>query len=439
VRDRLVTDSNFDLMRRYQDGETHYDRTFRYTEGWKERDRQFVLDAMADGANIGEAVTAWLVKNVFGKPIPRVPREKTGQMNRSLWVTHCWFVEYMKQQENPHHYLDLVPEFDRYFKVMGAIGAGAPGSDNTREDINTTVQMHYQQAGFLIAGKKVYEVSLGLALELLDTELRGILTDELRLPFETIYINVPRRARLRVPNVQTGTHYLEGIYITEDTDTNGDRMWRFLLCGEPKPIIVDGAEWDNDALLHWKMTLPEGITLDEAVERCEREMREQTDSEAFKTFIPDFRETFRFAMNAILYATMPDADVEELIHDPEARKLFARIKKLPKGKKRRKLSDRLKELNTDKRTVLGRTVVIDRTALAAREDDTEVGTHSRKLHVQYRRKGHWRWQRYGSMSVPLEDRPKKRIYIQPTWVGPKGAPISMTTYKLELPDEETVG
>jgi len=414
--------------------QTHFDRTFRYTDDYQRADEDFARKSIGRGDDVGECLIKFLTQRVYNKSRPKDTRKATAQMNRTHWLVHCAFREHMRTLPKFWHYVDLIPMLDEFQQTMRAIGAGQTASGGgTQEDLNTTTQMHYQQASFILAGKKVYEVALGLALELIDTELRGIKTDELRLPFESVYIHLPKGAGMQIPNADTGYHGMEGIYITEDREENGNRMWRFLLCGEPKPLVVDGVEWDNDALLHWKMELPDGITLDEAVNRCEVEMEQQTESEGFKAFIPDFRETFRFTMNTILYATMPDADVQTLITDPDARKLFARIKKMPKGKKRAKLSERLKTMNTDTRIVLGREVTIDRTALDARKPGN-AGAKGRKMHVQFRRCGHWRNQRYGSMSVPLEDRPYNRIRIKPTWVN-KGAPLSITTYKLELPDD----
>jgi hypothetical protein len=158
-------------------------------------------------------------------------------------------------------------------------------------------------------------------------------------------------------------------------------------------------------------------------------MSNQTCSESFKQFIPLFRETFRFAMNTVLYATMPEADVERIITNDEARKLFARIKKLPKGKKRDGLRDRLRLLPLDERFVLGRTITIDRTVLEARTVGSEY-EDARKLHVQFRRRGHFRNQPWG------EGRQlRKRIWIKPHWVGAKDKPLSASNYKLDLPDE----
>jgi len=175
------------------------------------------------------------------------------------------------------------------------------------------------------------------------------------------------------------------------------------------------------------ISLPEGEPLDNSIKRCESEMHEQNESEGFKGFIPKWREVFRYAMNAVLYATMPDADVEHLITDPEARALFARVKKAPKGsKKRGKLNDRLRDMNTRKHWLLGRTIKVDRTIL-----ETAKGTDAgRKLRVRFRRTGHFRWQPYG----PGREL-HKRIWIRPTMVGGKDLPLVTAKHRLEKHDE----
>jgi hypothetical protein len=183
-------------------------------------------------------------------------------------------------------------------------------------------------------------------------------------------------------------------------------------------------EYNNDALLHFKMSLRNGEKIEACVARAEAEMTSQKVSETFKKWIPHWRNTFRFILNVVLYATMPDADVKTLIVDPETRKLFERIQKLPKGSsKREALKNRLKEADQTKVKILGGSILLDRTFSDAGPDGE---TEGRKLSVQYIRSGHWRNQPYGPKRTLV-----KQQWIKPTWVGSKDSPIKVKTYELE--------
>lgn len=410
--------------------DTHFDRTFGRIDAWKSADAEYMARLYRETGSVGQAYVRFILDRLVPAGMGKAPWGMLESANRGHYAAHAMFTEAMRGMKNPRCWPEFIPFAEDFQRATSRIGmAGSP------EDLSTTIQMYFQQGGFTLAGSKIYEVGQGLALELLDTELRGIQTDALRLPFETIYLQCPEHTGLKVFNVESDWHDLLGMYISEDfgpTWGNGDkseRYWRFMLCGVPKPFKNRDGMWqDNDALLHWTIALPEGATLDEAIERCEREMSGQNESEGFKGFIPRWREVFRFAMNAVLYATMPDADVEEQIRDPEARALFARKLKLPKGKRRGKLTDRLKPLDTSRGFVLGRSIKVDRTALEAAKDPTGV---KRKLHVQFRRAGHFRDQPYGPGRKLI-----KRIRIAPTYVGNKLHPLTVSKHSLELPDDK---
>lgn len=405
---------------------TQFDRTFRHAEDWLQRDEAWVKEQFALGdPSIGSVAVRFAARvteamRKTGKlPAPAV---QMATENRQHWISACAFAEHMSRQAEPRHWTALTPAFDDFVhKLSSYVYFGAS------EALNTAFCMYYQQAGLKLAGKPVYEVSQGLALELLDTELRGLTADDLRLPFETVYIHAPADLGLEVYNSDSGWHDLDGIYISEDyDDEDGATTWRFLLVGVPKPIQdTNGLSLDNDALLHWRFRFAHS-SLEECIAHTEQEMIEQTESEAFKEIIPRWRQLFRFAMNTILYATMPDADVERVVTNEAARRLFARVAKLPKGKKRERLKARLKGMNTESRYVLGRSVKVDRTVAEARRSGGKGG---RTLNVQHRRTGHYRDQPYGEGRKLI-----KRIWIKPCWVGGKDKPLSIKTYKLDKHD-----
>lgn len=417
---------------------TQFDRTFRHAKEYHRSDAAAVRaewDFVADivkPPQVPGAICAAFTSGKLPGTGTMIQRMSTGKANahdistlenRTHYIAMQAFAEYMSKQEEPRNFNALMPAFDAFVAFMSQfVNYGA------QESLNTTIQMYYQQAGFMLAQKPVYEVSPGLALELLDTELRGLSRGDLRLPFETVYIHAPDETGLKIFNDESQWHELDGIYITEDED-DGVRSWRFLLVGRPKPVKrsmgpYGAVDFDNDALLHWRFEFRHE-SLEECINAAEQEMIAQTESEAFKKIIPLWRELFRFAMNTILYATMPDADVERVITDEDARRLFARIKRLPKGKKKSRLQERLKGMDTSTRYQLGRTIRIDRAVSEAR---ASAGVSGRTLKVQFRRTGHFRNQPYGEGRKLI-----KRIWIKPCWVGGKDKPLSMPRRRLEKP------
>ena len=302
------------------------------------------------------------------------------------------------------------------------------------EHATTQIALQFQLSAFVHAGSPTYAPSDGLSQALLHTEFKDLITDQVRLPHKTIYIHAPDTCSLQVHNDDSGWHTLDGIYVTEasifEKDGIGERIWRVMVVGRHKEIESDELDFlskiehNNDALLHFKMSLRSGEKIEACVARAEAEMNSQIVSETFKKWIPHWRNAFRFILNVILYATMPDADVKTLIVDPETRKLFERIQKLPKGSsKREALKNRLKEADQTKVKILGGSILLDRTFSDASPDGE---TEGRKLSVQYVRSGHWRNQPYGPKRTLV-----KQQWIKPTWVGSKDSPIKVKTYELE--------
>lgn len=282
------------------------------------------------------------------------------------------------------------------------------------------------------AGKRVYDVTPALAEKLDNTELRGLNTDDLKLPFESIYLATPAASGLRVWNRETGWHRCIGIYVTEDKHTplydvkvrsgimaagvqkDVVRSWRLLVCGEPKaddPRYV-GIEGGNDALSFFHVFMPDGATLDEAIDLTSAEMKR--DEEELKITWDqekEWRRLFRWAMNAILYATWTEPG-EHWIANKEARQLWERIQKLPKGStKKGDLQRRLAGLDQRRRIVLGRNV-------RPTEAAPDIGTRG-PIVVRTRVSGHWRNQPHG----PGREL-RKLIWIEPFWRGPDDGVVS---------------
>ena len=142
-----------------------------------------------------------------------------------------------------------------------------PNHSATSDYIQTEMVTLWHEAVHRHYGRKVYEVDLGLAERLAQTELRGLSTDDLKLPFKSIYVQIPTSADLKVANVESGEHIIEGAYVAEVTGDTEPR-WAILLWEPPKK---DAQTVYDDALFCFSVALPPGMDLDAALTRNEHE------------------------------------------------------------------------------------------------------------------------------------------------------------------------
>lgn len=261
--------------------------------------------------------------------------------------------------------------------------------------------------GYERAGKPLYDVSPGLGEKLVHTRLSGVRTDDLRLPFESIYVIMPQTTGFVLYDQNTGIHPVEGCYIAESTSEKGDRAWRILVVGAPKERIDEL----DDQLTYFEIVLPPGKPIDEIIDEKAKES-EQTMKRGqgmplaeWVHFQKVWGGIFQWLMNLVIYLTMPGADLQES-QAREYRQLKERIDKLPKGEKRDRLRDELKKTDPRRRIYVGQHV-------RSMEDEcpTEAGT-GRKITVRTRVAGHWRNQAHGPRWTL-----HKMKWIEPFWRG----------------------
>jgi hypothetical protein len=271
----------------------------------------------------------------------------------------------------------------------------------TEPEAASIVQVDYHMSCHERAGKRVYDVSPGLAQQLRYTEIRGIYADDLRLPYEAIYIQVPEQSGLKVWNQDSGWHNAVGAYIVEDNqmsevdryEQGGDpgsyRGWRFLLIGEDRGF-------GDDALEFFRVLLKAGEKLEDVVARCKREMvqfMEETPFTVWDGHMEQWEQRFKWCMNVVLYATWTEPG-ELWIANKEARKLWERVQKCGNNKRKRKaLSKRFQTLDPMRRIKLGSKIVIDRKS--GRNGDEKSGSGGPEnpiniLRVKTRVTGHWK-------------------------------------------------
>lgn len=312
---------------------------------------------------------------------------------------------------------------------------------------HSLAEMLYQVLSHRRTGKKVYEVTPGLAEKLVHTELRGLTSADVRLPFANIYITVPANTGFQVYNRQTGWHDVEGVYLTEDkiacrepkqtilnsdgtittsdnisyTDRSKVREWSVMVVGSAakdahgKPIPYD------DALFYFKMYFEEGATIDDAindVERRQENVREAIKDTSSAIVIENMRRTwrqlFKWCLNVVIYATYSEPG-ELIIGNPEARKLWARIAQCPVGSRTRKnLEAKAEGIDPKRRILLGKNITIMRNK--PMHEQQGKGSTTRPITVRTLVTGHWKSQFFG------KDRAfRKQIFIEPFWRGPDEA------------------
>ncbi len=327
------------------------------------------------------------------------------------------------------------------------------GRSISYEELSTEWIMLHAAIAFQATGSRVYEVAPTLRLLLENTHLRGLPTDQLKLPHQVIYLTLP--PDYDVYNERTGMHTSEGVYVVEDTERI-PRTWRLILVGGPNEQSVTK---DDDALYHWTVTLPETGTVEDAIQESvelveevrtggsairEVEVRgemitvEAGNPEAAKAQVAHFDfmqdtlvKLFRYVMNTVLYATHPDADVTFRDANSDYNKLQKRLHRLPKNTHRRKskrkhIRKQLKGLAKHKqpRITLGRTVIIDRNLKQTLLE--EAGPGANKHSVRYIVSGHWHmyWTGKGRKTATKK-------WVKPYYKGLEHAPLTQGKTRLK--------
>lgn len=274
-------------------------------------------------------------------------------------------------------------------------------------------------------GRRTYRVSDGLATKLNHTILKGLKCSDIRLPYEALYIERPKEdLGFRIWNEMSGWHEFEGAYLCMGPTyvppfdkLNQDevhlireevRSLHVLMTGGPKgDILMD------DAVLNFTIKLPDDADL-------ETQVKETQLTDLYSVGGDYWEEILRWLINVMIYATWNDCERDHLWVDPEAQKLWEKLKKA-KGKKAGKIQKQLNGRKQDRYYLLGKSIKINRTVL--REGK---GTGSRgPVTVQSRVAGHWKKQAHGPGR-----KERKLIWIDPYWRGPEDSPVHEAVHVL---------
>jgi hypothetical protein len=261
-------------------------------------------------------------------------------------------------------------------------------------------QLYYNAARWVLEGRHIFEIAPGLAERLRHTELRALQTEDLQLPYPSLYLIVPDSADLYVHNESTGVHRLRGVYVTEDT------------AGDPRRLyLVTIGEWTimdsgipDDAVAHLSLWLRPGRTLDECLADVVQENR---GSEHMRRMGEEWPRLVHWVMNVLLYSTSSEVRLTPEYMDPQARRLRDRVNRAPKGsQKQKKAQQELNRVDSRRKIVVGANI--------ARLSPQERGVlGSRRLMARFLRMGHWRQQACGPRRSE-----RRRTWIAPHWVGP---------------------
>lgn len=285
---------------------------------------------------------------------------------------------------------------------------------------NSFITDCWQRASWKKAGRKVYEVAPGLAEHLSNTEVHNVQTEFVKLPFNTICIQVPWHAKLELPGrivdrmvedhpnlEKIGTQAVDCIMVSATVDVYdgvATQVWQVT-------IVSDGQQGTIDGLPDYACySFPVPFFADKTIEDCIKYRRKSLDTMKKELYPDPVWETyFKWVLNFILYLSYePAVAMEEIIGNKDYRQLKERLIKLPPGHKKERLQERLRATSKQERLYVGRGF-------------PRVPTHSepgsgKQLTIRTMVTGHWRNQAFGT------GRQEHRlIWIRPFWRGPMHA------------------
>ena len=286
-------------------------------------------------------------------------------------------------------------------------------NDTSFQEREYFVQEYSQFQGFtghMIAGmnwlesnKPYYRISKNLSINLLNTELRGYPSDQLKLPHDFFYLDLSN------VDFMIGDLIIDGAYCSTVNES-------FMI------ELVSSSYGDQDVeiamiTLKFFVDLQEGLSLDESLARVNfpEKLPEGSDKVVQKLF--------SYIINVVLYATMTDADKVYQHFDPNYQKTLEKLRKHPKGsRKHTKAREALRGCNKERYYNLGGSIKVDRNLEALNKSGAESG---RSVGVRFIVSGHWRNQPCGPSRSQI-----KRIWVKPYWKGPEYAPITSKPHEL---------
>jgi len=273
--------------------------------------------------------------------------------------------------------------------------------------LQRTTIWHMSQ--WVVEGRRVFAPSEALCKRLERIELRGVSGDDIALPFRSFYVVVPYGVGVPIPDYNEAVFPLRGLYVLED-EYDSDTLLRgrvvhVLAVGQWRSLGDTGHH--DDQLYYWTMPLCAGRgALLASQERITRSW-ERADCDHLvdtKTPLRQLHALNRWIWHLLVYLSSSDVRRELRYLDPEVERLEQRLRKHPKGRKRDRIKDALKQRSRQRVIVIGSDV-------QAPPQSQGKGT---PLEVRQLVRGHRKRQPFGP-----QRQERKEITIAPYWRGPE--------------------
>lgn len=373
----------------------------------------------------------WEVLDKLFAPIVLTGKGSTTSSEMGDRQAACLFVacEIVAKRHNYDPYKLLIAEENReieawvmttYNRMLGK----DPFSQDLLGDARSMLAKTYHMLIHVHTGKHVFTVSPGLADNLRDTELRGLSTDDIRLPYDALYIQVPKEAELYLANIGANTKpSVEGIYVsyggTEFDDEDSTRGLDIVAVCFPYETHA------LDVVARFGIPLKTGEQIDTVLERMRLhyiKRAEESPELGFAGMAEYWLDIFHWLLNVIVYATWPDAEAQPVYANKEFEVLYNRRNKTNKTSRRKKINVQLQGMEPRRRVVLGESIrIIDR---AKQSDRTASQTDGVASRVRGKVKGYWQRYHVG----------KGRTRTIWNWINPRDAKDdenASTTHKLK--------
>lgn len=378
-----------------------------FGSGWAE-----AVKLEAEGGGGGRVLRETILKMMDGRG--RISEELLAAIPFALAVRVLKAIDTATWRDFATH-----PDVTEFINVEASLGQAIYKPDLALDWQAASILNLWHFAMHERTGQRVYELAPALATKLHHTQLRGLSTADLRLPYQNIYIVMPETMELKLSNQLTGEHDLGGVYVTETTH-DGARMWKLLFWGPPNK---NSRTTYDDALFHFSVPLPDDISLDEALDRCERRGLSAQTEHSERYYREFWRPLFKLVLNTVIYLTWPDAD-SRAVENSRYTALHEQMKKHPKGsRKYERARQELREVPQQRRILLGGSV---RDLSPATE-----ATSGSPLMVRTLVTGHW--QRF-AVGPGRADR--RWGWREPFWRGPADAPESNPRRVLDVKETE---
>jgi hypothetical protein len=258
---------------------------------------------------------------------------------------------------------------------------------------------------------KIFVMEKDIGTLLLETDLKGSDFEDLKLPFRTIYIQLPANPYKVWIKGEVGN--LEGVYVTQDTGDPGV-SWTIVILVGRKEEMLDPCD---DCLFSLPILLEAG-PLDSQVEARITDLKKRKYEPEEVDNLTQFGDVFKWILNCILYINSEGADLKRgWFHEKAAQTM-----KAAKGNKKRNIRHALEETSTEV-TWVGRSVKIEKAHVEGEPRGPLDGERdSPRLHWV---RGFYRMQVHGAGRAL-----RKKTWVKPFLRG-EGREILEKVYKVE--------